>query len=292
MLIGSASAKEGPRVEELDVSEIRPNPRQPRKRFEKEALDDMARSVEAFGVVQPILVRPVGTEYEIVAGERRWRAAKAAGIEKIPAVIRESSETASLEMALIENIHRADLNGIEEATAYEQLLDDFGITHEELSQRVGKSRASITNTLRLLKLPPLVQKALVEDRVTTGHARALLALQEQAPLQEALVMRILNEGLSVRQVEAIVQSYGPGAEEAGPGAKAARAKEPPPEEVLDILRELGEMLDTRVKASVGKRKGRITIEFTDIEDLRRIYSLLAAGGPPTVEDAAPEGREV
>ena len=162
MLISSAAAAEGNRLEDIPVGEIKPNPRQPRKKFDSESIDEMTSSIKTFGVVQPIIVRPVGNSYEIIAGERRWRAAREAGLETIPAVIRQSTETDSLEVALIENLHRSDLNGIEEASAYQQLLDDFAITHEELSKRVGKSRATITNTLRLLQLPPRVQKEVMD----------------------------------------------------------------------------------------------------------------------------------
>jgi ParB family chromosome partitioning protein len=270
VLIRSAAEAEGNRLEEIPVKDIRPNPRQPRKRFDKDALEEMTKSIQNFGIVQPIIVRTVGTEYELIAGERRWRAAQEAGLEKIPAVIRQSTETDSLEMALIENLHRSDLNGIEEANAYQQLLEDFAITHEELSQKVGKSRVTITNTLRLLQLPPRIQKEVMDERITTGHARALLAFQDQPTRQDTICSRIVAEGLSVRQVE-----------ELAGGEKEERDPEPevkpralPPEEALEMFATVQEVLETRVRGSVGKRKGRLVIEFRNMGDLRRIVNAI------------------
>lgn len=287
-LIGSAAAAEEQRLDEISVGDIKPNPRQPRKRFDRESLEQMALSIQSFGIVQPVVVRPVGTEYELIAGERRWRAAKEAGLTKIPAVVKSSTETDSLEMALVENLHRDDLNGIEEATAYQQLLDDFGITHEELSRRVGKSRVTITNTTRLLQLPARIQKDLMDDKITTGHARALLALQEQPDQQEKLAKRIIKEGLSVRQAEEIARS---GGGEPEPQRKK-RGQAPLPEEVQSIFHKLGEVLDTRVKGAVGKRKGRLVIEFRNAEDLQRIYERIigsGAGAEGSEEVGSPEG---
>ena len=271
VLIGSAAEAEGNRLEEIPVKDIRPNPRQPRKRFDKDALGEMSKSIETFGVVQPIIVRAVGTEYELIAGERRWRAAQEAGLDKIPAVIRQSTETDSLEMALIENLHRSDLNGIEEANAYQQLLEDFAITHEELSRRVGKSRAAVTNTLRLLQLPPRIQKEVMDERITTGHARALLAFQDQPTKQDTICSRIVSEGLSVRQVEELA---GGGEEEEKAPEPEARMKALPPEEALEMFARVQEVLETRVRGSVGKRKGRLVIEFRNMGDLRRIVDAI------------------
>jgi len=273
VLIGSAATAQGHRLEEIPVKDIKPNPRQPRRRFDSDGLEEMARSIEVFGIVQPIIVRSVGTEYELVAGERRWRAARAAGLEKVPAIIRDSTETDSLEMALIENLHRYDLNGIEEANAFQQLLEDFGITHEELSRRVGKSRAQITNTIRLLQLPPSIQQLILEDRITTGHARALLALQDEPELQEKLALRIAREGLSVRQVEESVRSIKGGEE-----PRKERQKTQLPNEVMEMFKTLEELLDTRVKGSLGRLRGRLVIEFIDTGDLKRIYSIIAGAG--------------
>jgi ParB family transcriptional regulator, chromosome partitioning protein len=267
VLIGSAAVMEGQRLEEIPVKDVKPNPRQPRRTFDKESLEQMARSIEVFGVVQPIVVRTVGTDYELVAGERRWRAAQEAGLEKIPAVIKQTTETDSLEMALIENLHRTDLNGIEEATAYQQLLDDFAITHEELSKRLGKSRTTISNTIRLLQLPSHIQKEVIDGRITTGHARALLALQDKPEEQDRMLARIIEEGLSVREAEGGTVPVE--AEEKHP--RVPRDKQALPQEVVGILSSLAEILDARVKGSLGKRKGKLIIEFRDMKDLRRIY---------------------
>ena len=276
MLIGSAATAQGHRLEEIPIKDIKPNPRQPRMMFDPDGLEEMARSIEVFGVVQPIIVRSVGTEYELVAGERRWRAARMAGLEKVPAIVRDSTETDSLEMALIENLHRDDLNGIEEATAFQQLLDDFGITHEELSRRVGKSRAQITNTIRLLQLTPSIQQQIMEDRITTGHARALLALQDEPELQEKLALRIAKEGLSVRQVEDSVRSL-----KGEEGPRKERQKTHLPHEAVEVFKMLEEILDTRVKGSLGRLKGRLVIEFIDVGDLKRIYSVIAGSEAAT-----------
>ena len=276
VLIGSAAALEGQRLEEIGVDEIKPNSRQPRKYFDEDSIEQMARSIEAFGVVQPVVVRPTGAAYELIAGERRWRAARKAGLDKIPAVIRESTETSSLEMALIENIHRADLNGIEEAEAFQQLLEDFGITHEELSRRVGKSRTSISNSLRLLQLPPPVREAVVDGRITTGHARALLAWQDN-PQQQALVLeRICAEALSVRQAEDLARTDPVKTPKGDDPPREAKAKVPLPEEVQREAEKISDMLGARVKVTMGKRKGRVVIEFQDIDDLKRISSVLDA----------------
>lgn len=284
VLISAAAAAEGNRLEDIPIGDIKPNPRQPRKKFDSESIDEMTRSIATFGVVQPIIVRPVGTSYELIAGERRWRAAQEAGLETIPAVVRQSTETDSLEVALIENLHRTDLNGIEEATAYQQLLDDFAITHEELSKRVGKSRATITNTLRLLQLPPRVQKEVMDGRITTGHARALLAFQDQPTRQDTICSRVVAEGLSVRQVEEL----------AGEGAEKPqvehREKAPLPDEAVEMFTRLQEVLEARVRGSVGKRKGRIVIEFRNMTDLRRIFEAIAGGETDTMADAEGEAE--
>jgi len=268
-LISSAAVGEKDRLEEIPLADIRPNPRQPRQSFDLESIEQMARSIETFGVVQPVVVRPTGGHYELIAGERRLRAAKEAGLERIPALVKESTDIDSLEMALIENLHRSDLNGIEEATAYQQLLDDFGITHEELSTRVGKSRVTITNTIRLLQLPAPIQKAVVEEAISTGHARALLALQETPERQDKVFERVVEEGLSVRQVEEIARGAG------GPTPVRSREKPGLPEEAIGIFRKLEELLEARVKGAIGIRKGRLVIEFRGVDDLKRIFALIA-----------------
>lgn len=297
MLIGSAATVEGQRLEEIPVKEIRPNPRQPRKRFDDESIQQMARSIETFGVVQPVVVRTVGTDFELVAGERRWRAAREAGLERIPAIVKQTTETDSLEMALIENLHRSDLNSIEEANAFQQLLDDFAITHEELSRRVGKSRAAISNTIRLLQLPARIQKEIVDGRISTGHARALLALQDRPELQGEVCSRIIEQGLSVRQAEELcglgaearLEPEKAPAEE--PGRAARSAVEPLPREVQLMVDGISEYLDARVKGSMGKRKGKVVIEFRGVGDLRRIFENIAGAPPPEAPEGPPPGAE-
>jgi len=262
-LIGSSSS-EGQRIAEIDINNVRPNPRQPRAAFQEEEITKMADSIREFGVVQPVIVRSVGTDYELIAGERRLRAAKMAGLKKIPAIIRETSETDSLEIALIENIHRSDLNGIEEATAYQQLIEDFGITHEELAKRIGRSRTAITNTLRLLQLPQFIKEAVMEGKISTGHARALLALQDKPEIQRKLAERIIDEGISVRKTEEIVRKYLTG------GELARRKRIPVPEEALVVLERLEIFLGSSVSCVMGKRKSKILIEFRGMEELKRL----------------------
>lgn len=291
MLIGSAAAAEGNRLEDIPVKDVKPNPRQPRKRFDQDAMQEMVASVKTFGVVQPIIVRPVGTEFELIAGERRWRAAREAGLEKVPALVRQSTETDSLEMALIENIHRSNLNGIEEASAYEQLLEDFAITHEELSRRVGKSRASITNSLRLLQLPPRIQKEVMDERISTGHARALLAFQNDPARQDGICARIVAEGLSVRQVEELASDEAVVTVVPTPDEPAGRVRTQPPQEALELFARLQESLETRVKGTLGKRKGRLVIEFRNMADLRRLFEVIT-GTAPAAEGGSGHDEDV
>jgi ParB family chromosome partitioning protein len=266
----------GLRFAELPVGEIRPNPRQPRQVFDEEALAELVQSVREVGVLQPVVVRPVPVpapgeaRYELVMGERRWRAVEQAGLETIPAIIRETSDDALLRDALLENLHRAELNPLEEAAAYQQLLDDFGCSHEELAARIGRSRPQISNTLRLLKLPPTVQRRLGAGVLSAGHARALLGL-EDAESMERLAGRVVAEGLSVRAVEEIV-SLGDGP------AKAPRRRPRPgahTTELDDLAARLGDRFDTRVTVALGRTKGRLSIDFASVEDLNRIVSLMA-----------------
>ncbi len=238
---------------------------------------ELAQSVKEFGVIQPVIVRPVGTEYRLIAGERRWRAAQEADLDVIPAIIRESTEMDSLEIALIENLHREDLNGIEEANAYQQLLEDFGITHEELSRRLGKSRSAISNTLRLLGLPPALKTMVADGALSGGHARALLALGDPET-QERLAKKAIKGGLSVRQLEELVRR----AKEEGT-SNVTRKRELPPA-AQRVVKKLEEYLDTRVRVSVGKRKGRIRIEFTDTNHLEGIYRAIVG------DDAKPRRK--
>lgn len=264
VLIGSAAAIEGQQLEDIPVEYVKPNPRQPRQTIDDDSIEDMARSVAAYGILQPIIVRPIGTEYELVAGERRWRAAKFAGLEKIPAIIRGTTETASLEMALIENLHRVELTGVEEALAYQQLLEDFSITHEELSIKLGKSRTAITNSLRLLQLPEDIQLDVLEGIITAGHARALLSLQDMPEEQAKLHFKTVEKDLSVRQVEEQAMKIRKGKDGSG-------KKQELPSEVVMMTGLLEEKLETRVRSTLGKRKGKLIIEFKNIKDLQRIF---------------------
>ena len=252
---------------EIELSQIKPNAKQPRQVFEEEALKELTFSLKEIGLLQPIVVRSTGNnEYEIVAGERRFRAAKLAGFTKIPALIRETQDTHMLRDALLENLHRAQLNPLEEAAAYQQLLEDFGGTQEELAAKLGRSRPQVTNTMRLLKLPPTVQKRVAAGVLSSGHAKALLGLTQSADI-ETLASRIVAEGLSVRATEEIVSIGAVG----GPAGTAVR-KLPPLKApgLKDLADRLGDKLDTRVSITMGKAKGKVVIEFSTLEDLRRI----------------------
>ena len=264
---------------EVPVAAIDSNPHQPRTHFDEEALAALSASIREVGVLQPILVRRVdGERYELIAGERRWRSAKRAGLLTIPAVVREADDLSSLEQALIENLHREDLNPLEEAAAYQQLLDDFGLTHEKLSQRVGKSRAAISNTLRLFQLPPSVQKLVGEGHVTAGHARALLGTPDRS-FQEALARRVVNEQLSVRAVEEAVRARNEsGAMDKGSSGhiRAGGGGRLRPPGVLELEELLSEHLDTRVHVEVGASRGKVVVEFATLEDLERIYRAMTA----------------
>ena len=253
---------------EIDLNQIKPNAKQPRQVFEEEALTELTFSLKEIGLLQPIVVRAVGTnEYEIVAGERRFRAAKLAGFAKIPALIRDTLDTHMLRDALLENLHRAQLNPLEEAAAYQQLLEDFGGTQEELAAKLGRSRPQVTNTMRLLKLPPTVQKRVAAGVLSAGHAKALLGLAQSVDI-ENLASRIVAEGLSVRATEEIV-SMGPTGSSAAGAKKLPTLKAPGLTELAD---RLGDKLDTRVSITMGKAKGKVVIEFSTLEDLRRIVT--------------------
>lgn len=262
--------------QELPIGAISPNQHQPRTQFDEEGLAALTASVRELGVLQPVLVRPSGGgAYELIAGERRWRAAKRAGLSLIPAIVRTVDDTLSLEQALVENIQREDLNPLDEAAAYQQLLEDFHLTHDELASRVGKSRAAISNTLRLFQLPPTVQRLVAEGRLTAGHARALLTTPDRA-YQEALAQRIVNDGMSVRAVEEAARQHNadqaaPARARPGAGADAPRLRPPG---LLELEELLSTHLDTRVAITMGGSKGakgRVTIEFATLEDLERIY---------------------
>ena len=252
---------------EIDLNQIKPNAKQPRQVFEEEALKELTFSLKEIGLLQPIVVRATGNnEYEIVAGERRFRAAKLAGFTKIPALIRETQDTHMLRDALLENLHRAQLNPLEEAAAYQQLLEDFGGTQEELAAKLGRSRPQVTNTMRLLKLPPMVQKRVAAGVLSSGHAKALLGLAQSADI-ETLASRIVAEGLSVRATEEIVSIGAVGGPAGNVAKKLAPLKAPG---LKDLADRLGDKLDTRVSITMGKAKGKVVIEFSTLEDLRRI----------------------
>jgi ParB family chromosome partitioning protein len=279
-LIPTGAPGEGGGLEQVPVASIRPNRYQPRSRFDEEELSALAESIREVGVLQPVLVRPIGDEYELVAGERRWRAARRVGLQTIPAVVRETDDTAALEHALIENLQRSDLNPIEEAAAYQQLIEEFQLTHEQVAGRVGQSRASVSNKLRLLQLPPAVQRLVQERQLDMGHARALLGTPDRA-FQEELARRTVKDGLSVRSVEDAIRAReredGDDAPARPSGGGATRRLRPPG--LLELEELLGDYLDTRVKVEMGSRKGRVIVEFSTLEDLERIYRVVTAPTP-------------
>ena len=243
--------------------------------FDEDALEELVGSIREVGVLQPIVVRDAGDGYELIMGERRWRATQAAGLATIPAIIRDTDDSDLLRDALLENLHRSELNPLEEAAAYQQLLDDFGCTHEQLATRIQRSRPQISNTLRLLKLPPLVQRRVAAGVLSAGHARALLGLSDGAAI-ERLAQRIVAEGLSVRAVEEIVSLGG----DAEPSARRAAPRAGVKNEALDHLAaRLSDRFETRVKVSLGKSRGRLTVEFASVQDLNRILASLAPEDP-------------
>jgi ParB family transcriptional regulator, chromosome partitioning protein len=270
---GEASA-----LRDVTVTSIQPNPNQPRTYFEEESLSALAASIREVGVLQPVLVRPVGDDrYELIAGERRWRAARRAGLPTIPAIVRTVDDTTSLEQAVVENLHRQDLNPLEEAGAYQQLIEDFKLTHDDVANRVGKSRAAITNTLRLFQLPPSIQKLVAANELSAGHARALLGTPDRA-FQESLAKKAVSDGLSVRAVEEAVRARGDqGASGASPTAPKLR-----PPGLLELEELLSDHLATKVKVQMGAKRGRVVIDFASLEDLERIYRAMTeaveAGG--------------
>jgi ParB family chromosome partitioning protein len=265
-LIPGASDETG--LVEVPVQAVSPNPRQPRQGFGEETLEALARSIQEVGVLQPIVVRKLNGGYELVAGERRLRAAKLAGLATVPAIIRTTDDTESLREALIENIHRQDLSPLEQASAFQELQDDLGATQEELAERLGHSRSHVANTIRLLNLPAEVQALVAEGSLTAGHARALLAL-EDSEAQVALAVRIAGEGLSVRQTENLVRSYA-----AHPAAGPETEAKPIDPKLLQAEEALGEALGTRVRVQRTRRKGRIIIDFGSMGDLDRIASVI------------------
>ena len=259
------------------VSAIRPNTYQPREHFDEATLDALTASVRELGVLQPLLVRRHTDGYELIAGERRWRAAKRAGLQEVPVIVREADDVLSLEQALVENLHREDLNPLEEAAAYQQLIDDFSLTQKQVAQRVGKSRSAVANTLRLLSLAPSIQRLIAEDRLSAGHARALLSL-EDVDDRQALAHQIVKDDLSVRQVEQLLKDRAddgatPDNTTAGPGPTEVGVTRDPA--VLELENLLSDRLSTRVGVNVGSKRGRIVIEYADLDDLERIYRIIA-----------------
>jgi ParB family chromosome partitioning protein len=261
----------GPSFEQLPLDRIDPNPRQPREAFDEESLQDLTASVEAVGVLQPIVVRPNGDRYQIVMGERRVRAARAAGLERIPAIVRTTEDDQLLRDALLENVHREDLNPLEEAAAYKQLLADFGITQQELASRLGRSRPVIANAIRLLGLPGSVQRRIAARTLSAGHANAVASLDDPVQ-QERLADRIVAEGLTVRMAEELAQRIKNGEPLLGPDERARLRVRPVLQApgMAELAERLSDRLETRVRVQLGKRKGRVLIEFATLDDLQRI----------------------
>jgi ParB family chromosome partitioning protein len=297
--MGAIEAVEGAVLIDLEVSLISPNPHQPRLHFDEESLSELAASIAQIGVLQPILVRQVGEAYELIAGERRWRAARRAGLAVIPAVVRPTDDISSIEQALVENLHREDLTPLEEAAAYQQLVEDFEMTHEQVALRVGKSRSAISNTLRLLGLPPVVQRLLADGRLSAGHARALLGTPDRL-FQEQLAKVSADEGWTVRGVEEAVRrgsihpsdeqisepipepaqpepTPGGGGQIDGAGLSPRTRLRPPG--LLELEELLAAHLSTRVGVQMGPKRGRVTIDFADLEDLERIYRRITESSP-------------
>jgi len=268
---------------ELNVDEITPNRYQPRDHFDEESLSALAASIAEVGVIQPIVVRATDDDgYELIAGERRWRAAKRAGLPSIPAILRDSDDLSSLETAVVENLHRQDLNALEEAAAYQQLMEDFAFTQDQVATRVGRSRSAVANTIRLLHLPAPVQRLVIEGQLSAGHARALLAAPD-ATSQQALARRVVKERLTVRDIEELLRGEG---EEAVESDSASSSSAPTRETVgtttdpgvLELEELLAARLETRVKVQLGKGPGRLIVDFADLDDLERIYRVITPRG--------------
>ena len=275
------AASDGAFLQEIAIADVTPNPNQPRVHFDEETLAELTASIQQIGVLQPILVRPTDSGFELIAGERRWRAAGRAGLATIPAIVRSTDDLASVQQALVENLQRQDLTALEEAAAYQQLIEDFELTHEQVADRVGKSRSAVTNTLRLLGLPPTIQRLLADGQLSAGHARALLGTPDRA-LQEDLARIAAEEGWTVRMVEEAVKRGGapiaptppvdlepPPPSHDGAGITPTTRLRPPG--LLELEELLAEHLETRVNVQMGAKRGRIAIDFADLEDLERIY---------------------
>lgn len=284
---------DGMGLRSIDVKTITPNTNQPRVFFDEDSLAELSASIKAVGVLQPILVRPIkpheiknGHAYELIAGERRWRAAQKAGLALIPALVRETDDVSSVERALIENLHRQDLTPLEEAAAYQQLLDDFSMTHEQVGERVGKTRTVITNSLRLLGLPPSIQQLLADGRLSGGHARALLGVTDKA-VQENLAQQCANEGWTVRATEDAVRATTSRRPKTDPSnldkdkrtRKSTSTTTLPEPGLVELQKLLSEHLSTIVSITAASGRGRMTVEFADYNDLERIYRAMTEGAP-------------
>ncbi len=262
---------------DIPTAEIRPNPQQPREHFDEEALAALADSIREVGILQPVLVRAAEDGgFELIAGERRWRAARRVGLHTVPAMVRVADDAAMLQHAIVENVQREELNPLEEAAAYQQLIEDFSLTHDDVATRVGKSRATITNTLRLLQLPPAIQRCLKDGTIRMGHARALLGTPDRA-FQEHLAKRVVAEDLSVREVEEAIRNR-----QEHPAAKPLAAAVDPGGKLrqpglLELEELLGDYLETRVRITMGARHGKVSIDFANLEDLERIYRAMSQG---------------
>ncbi|OQD53344.1 chromosome partitioning protein ParB [Streptomyces phaeoluteigriseus] len=283
------AAPMGVHFAELPLDSITPNPRQPREVFDEDALQELVTSIKEVGLLQPVVVRQTGpARYELIMGERRWRACREAGLEAIPAIVRATDDEKLLLDALLENLHRAQLNPLEEAAAYDQLLKDFNCTHDQLADRIGRSRPQVSNTLRLLRLSPAVQRRVAAGVLSAGHARALLSVDDSEE-QDRLAHRIVAEGLSVRAVEEIVTLMGsrPQAPQRAKGPRAGGRVSPA---LSDLATRLSDRFETRVKVDLGQKKGKITVEFASMEDLERILDSLAPGEGPVLQKGLVEGE--
>ena len=283
---GTNRAARGASLVEIPVGDLSPNPNQPRVHFDEESLSDLSASIREIGVLQPLLVRQLADgSYQLIAGERRWRAAQRAGLATVPAVVKTTDDMASVEQALVENLHRQDLAPLEEAGAYQQLIDDFSLTHDDVAKRVGKSRSSITNSLRLLALPAAIQAFLADGRLSAGHAKALLGTPDRA-FQEQLARRAAAEGWSVRAIEEAIRDRGgegatavvkPGKTDDGTGGGTVTKL--PPAGLLELENQISEYLSTRVSVKMNSnKKGSVTIEFAGLDDLERLYYLMMGAG--------------
>lgn len=286
-LIPADVTTEGAVYREIDVNDVVPNRYQPREHFDEETLTALTASVAEVGVIQPIVVRENDDGgFELIAGERRWRAAKRANLPAIPALVRGADDLSSLETAVVENLHRQDLNALEEAAAYQQLIEDFSLTQDEVAKRVGRSRSAVANTIRLLQLPPSVQRLVVEDQISAGHARALLATPDRSQ-QERVARQIVADGLTVRQVEDLLKDDGDeepdddADDESPTAAPTSGASEPaamPAPAVLELEELLAARLSTRVAVKLGKGPGKLVVDFADLDDLERIYRVITPPG--------------